>query len=137
MDVLQKKKIKIDLSLIVTTDLTQESTWNAMETLLKLKRPPTAVLTINDYVALDAIQFARKAKLKINKDISFVSYANLPITNYLECPPLASVEQYPYEQSKKATEILFELLAKKNKKNEEETVYQNVLVEGQLIIHKK
>ncbi|MDQ2720088.1 MAG: LacI family transcriptional regulator [Bacteroidota bacterium] len=135
MDVLKKKKIKIDMSLIVSTDLTQQSTWNAIESLLKLKHPPTAILTINDYVALDAIQYARKSKLKINKDISFVSYANLPITNYLEFPPLASVEQYPYEQSKKATQILFELLEDKNQK--EETVYQNVLIEGQLMIHKK
>lgn len=138
MDVLQKKKIKIDLSLIVTTDLTQEHTWEAMETLLTLKRPPTAILTINDYVALDAIQYARKAKLKINEDLCFVSYANLPITNYLEFPPLASVEQYPYEQAKKAAEILFGLLAaQKNIMEGEETIYQNILIEGKLVVHKK
>lgn len=136
MDVLKNKKIKIDLSLIVTTNLTQESTWEAMENLLKLKNPPTAILTINDYVALDAIQYARKLKLKINKDISFVSYANLPITTYLEFPPLASVEQYPYDQSKKATEILFQLLD--NKTNpKHEISYQNILVEGKLMVHKK
>ncbi len=137
MDVLQKKKIKIDLSLVVTTDLTQESTWEAMETLLSLRQPPTAIVTINDYVALDAIQYARKAKLKINKDICFVSYANLPITNYLEFPPLASVEQYPYQQAKKAAEILFELFVAKTNPKEEEIVYQNVLIEGQLVVHKK
>lgn len=137
MDVLQNKKIKIDLSLIVTTDLTQERTWEAMETLLTLKRPPTAILTINDYVALDAIQYARKANLKINKDICFVSYANLPITNYLEFPPLASVEQYPHEQAKKATEILFELIAAKKNPREKDPIYQNILIEGQLIVHKK
>jgi DNA-binding LacI/PurR family transcriptional regulator len=137
MEVLQKKKIKIDLSLIVSSDLTRESTWEAMDTLLKLKYPPTAILTINDYVALDAIQFARKSKLKINKDISFVSYANLPITSYLEWPPLASVEQYPYEQCKKAAQILFDLLDEKKKKPGNETVYNNVLIEGDLVIHKK
>ncbi|MEP6627547.1 MAG: LacI family DNA-binding transcriptional regulator, partial [Ginsengibacter sp.] len=78
LDVLKKKKIKIDLSLVVTTDLTEAGTWLAMENLLSLKHPPTAIVTINDYVALDAIQFARKLKLKINKDVCFVSYANLP-----------------------------------------------------------
>lgn len=137
MDVLKKKKIKIDLGLIVTTDLTQKQTYNAMEELLNLKYPPTAILTINDYVALDAIQYARKAKLKINKDICFVSYANLPITNYLEFPPLASVEQYPYEQAKKATEILFDLLTPNEEKKNKEDNFQNILIEGQLVIHKK
>lgn len=137
MDVLQKKRIKIDLSLVVTTDLTREQTFKAMEELLALKYPPTAILTINDYVALDAIQYARKMKLKINKDICFVSYANLPITNYLEYPPLASVEQYPYEQAKKAAEILFELLNEKNKKSDEVVQYRNVLIEGQLVVNGK
>ena len=135
MDVLQKKRIKIDLRLIVTTDLTQEQTYGAMERLLGLKSPPTAILTINDYVALDAIQYARKAKVKINKDICFVSYANLPITTYLEFPPLASVEQYPYQQAKKATEILFDLLNEENKGKEKPT-FKNILIEGELIVHK-
>ncbi len=137
MDVLQKKRIKIDLSLVVTTDFTQEQTFKAMEELLRLKYPPTAVLTINDWVALDAVQYARKMKLKINKDICFVSYANLSITHYLEFPPLASVEQYPYEQAKKATEILFELLENKSSDTGLEPFWRNVLIEGQLIVHKK
>jgi len=136
MEALQKKRIKIDLSLIATTDLTQEKTYQAMEELLNLKHPPTAILTINDYVALDAIQYARKAKLKINKDICFVSYANLPITNYVEFPPLASVEQFPYQQAKKAAEIVFELL-KRQKKTEGKPMFKNVIIEGKLVIHKK
>ena len=136
MDVLKKKRIKIDLSLVVSTDLTQEKTYEAMEQLMQLKQRPTAIVTINDYVALDAIQFARKAKLKINKEICFVSYANLPITSYLEFPPLASVEQFPYEQAKKATEILFDLF-EKHKDPPEEISYNNVVIGGQLVVNKK
>jgi DNA-binding LacI/PurR family transcriptional regulator len=136
MDVLKKKRIKIDMSLLVTTDLSTESTFAAMDQLLKLKYRPTAIVTINDYVALDAIHYARKSKLKINKDICFVSYANLPITNYLEFPPLASVEQFPYQQAKNATEILFELF-KKSKKGEVETIFKNIIIEGKLVVNKK
>jgi LacI family transcriptional regulator len=115
--------------------LTQQKTYEAMKQLLQLKRRPTAIVTINDYVALDAIQYARKAKLKINKDICFVSYGNLPITNYLEFPPLASVEQFPYEQAKKATEILFDLIEKQ--RNPTAEIFQNVVIEGQLVVNKK
>lgn len=136
MEVLKKKKIKIDLSLITTTDLTQKKTYEAMDQLLSLKRRPTAIVTINDYVALDAIKYARKSKLKINKDICFVSYANLPITSYLEFPPLASVEQFPYQQAQKAAEILLDLL-KKQKYPEAVVPLKNIIIEGQLVIHKK
>lgn len=136
MDVLKKKRIKIDMSLVVSTDLTREKTYEATDQLLKLKHRPTAIVTINDWVALDAIQFARKAKLKNNKDIYFVSYSNLPITHYLENPPLASLEQFPYVQAKKATEILFDLF-EKQKNPSEEVNYQNIVVEGHLVINKK
>ena len=75
--------------------------------------------------------------MKINKDIVFVSYANLPITNYLEFPPLASVEQFPYEQAKKATEILFDLLEEQKNPEAVKNDFQNILLEGKLVIHKK
>lgn len=109
-EALYRKKIKVDPVYITTTDLSPESTQRAMKELLSLKKRPTAVITFNDYVALDAIQCARREKIKINHDISFVSFANLPICHYMDHPPLASVEQFPYEQGKKAAEILWQLL---------------------------
>jgi DNA-binding LacI/PurR family transcriptional regulator len=133
---LTKKRLKIDLSLVVSTDLTPESTHAAMKDLLSQKPRPTAILAINDYVALDAMQYARKARLKINKDICFVSYANLSITSYLETPPLASVEQYPFQQGSKAATILMDLLQKPSPAGQPET-FQNIVINGQLVIHKK
>ena len=79
------------------------------------------------------MQHARNKKLKINKDICFVSYANLPITHYLETPPLASVEQFPYEQGVRATELLLKLI---ETKLEQDTIpYENVVLKSELIIH--
>ena len=83
-----------------------------MKQLLALKNPPTAIITFNDYVALDAIRYARRHNKKINQDLSFVSCANLPITHYLDTPPLASVEQFPREQGEKAMEIMLQLLTR-------------------------
>jgi len=111
---LKKNKIPINNDFIVQTDLAKNNTEHAMQQLLSLTDPPTAVIAFNDYVALDAIKYARSQGLKINKDIFFVSYANLPITSYMDDPPLASVEQFPYQQSEKATDILFRLIAAKS-----------------------
>jgi DNA-binding LacI/PurR family transcriptional regulator len=139
MQVLVKKRLKIDLGLVTSTDLTREGTLLAMQHLLSQRPRPTAILTINDYIALDAMQYARQQKLKINKDICFVSYANLPITSYLETPPMASVEQYPLQQGAKAAEILMQILGRdqKNGKPLEPETFQNVVINGQLIIHAK
>ncbi|MGZ8538479.1 MAG: LacI family DNA-binding transcriptional regulator, partial [Flavisolibacter sp.] len=78
-DALYKKKIKLDLSYVISTDLTKAATENAMKELLSLKRRPTAIITFNDYVALDAMQYAKHQKIKINEEISFASFANLPV----------------------------------------------------------
>jgi LacI family transcriptional regulator len=109
-DALSRKRIKVDPAYIVSTNLSAAETRQAMEQLLALKRKPTAIITFNDYVALDAIQFAKSKKIKINTDLAFVSFANLPLCHYMENPPLASVEQFPFEQGYKAAEILWKLL---------------------------
>lgn len=132
MQVMQKKRLKIDLTLVAYCDLTKAGTAEAMESLLSLKQPPTAVLAINDYVALDAIQYCKSKKLRNNKDIYFVSYANLPITNYLESPPMASIEQYPKKQGSTAASILMQQL---ESPADELPPAQNVLIDGELVVH--
>jgi LacI family transcriptional regulator, repressor for deo operon, udp, cdd, tsx, nupC, and nupG len=132
-----KSRLKFDPSLIVSTDLTQESTRKAMEELLQSDRKPTAVVTFNDYVALDAIQFSMQKKKKINKDICFVSFANLPISSYSANPPLASVEQHPYMQGQKATEILIELMKKSKEEETPPGTFYKIIVDPQLVMHEK
>jgi LacI family repressor for deo operon, udp, cdd, tsx, nupC, and nupG len=128
--------LKYDPSLIVSTDLTKEYTEKAMEALLTSKRRPTAVLAYNDDVALDAMEFARKKKLKINKDIAFVTFSSQPMINYTANPPVASVEQFPYQQGQIATEILVELLSRR-KDHPEITAFNNITLESKLAIHRQ
>ena len=106
-----------------------------MQRLITLKPGPTAVIAFNDYVALDAMQYARKMNIKINEDIMFVSFANIPVCNYMENPPLASVEQFPYRQGQLATEILLEILNSKNNGGQKEE-HKKVILEPRLVIHK-
>lgn len=131
---LAKNRLKFDPSLVVNSDLTREGTFSAMEELLKYKRKPTAIVVFNDYVALDAVQYALGQKRKINKDICFVSYANLPINNYTAFPPLASVEQFPSQQGQKATEILMDLLSKKGQA-ENGNMFYKIILDSQLVVH--
>ncbi len=130
-----KNRLKFDPSLIINSSLTKESVYDATHKLLFHKRKPTALVTFNDYVALDAAVYAKKHKIKINKDISFVSYSNLPMSIYSAYRPLASVEQFPYLQGQKATETLIELLNKKNTVAENSNTYYKIILESQLMVH--
>jgi len=109
-----KQKLKIDMQLVETTDLSKESTHQAMKKLLSLKNKPNAVVSFNDYVHMDAVKYAEQENIRINKDMAFVSYANLPITSYTAYPPLASIEQYPYGQGKKAMELMIKIMNEKS-----------------------
>jgi LacI family transcriptional regulator len=131
---LKKHKLKADTSVVVSTDLSKKKTQDAMHKLLALKNRPTAVIAFNDYVALDAIQYTRSQGLEINKDIFFVSYANLPITSYMDYPPLASVEQFPYQQAEKATEILLQLI---QSKGADESIPQKIILESKVVVNQK
>lgn len=130
---IKKHRLKYDPILIVSSDLTKEGTYDAMRQLTTMRRKPTAIVAFNDYVALDAVQYARGQQMKINEDITFVSYANLPLSHYTAFPPAASVEQFPYEQGQKATEILLDLL-NKNKDENIPPSYNNIIIESKLVI---
>lgn len=130
---LKKHRIKPDTAFVVATDLSVTKTNDAMHKLLALKNRPTAVIAFNDYVALDAIKYARSQGVRINKDISFVSYANLPITSYMDYPPVASVEQFPYQQAEKATQILLQLITTKEAGD---SIPRKVILESKVIVNK-
>jgi DNA-binding LacI/PurR family transcriptional regulator len=130
------KLLNIDYNpeFVVHSDLSKESSHYAMQNLLTLKNGPTAVIAFNDYVALDAMQYARKMNVRINQDISFVSFANLPVYNYMENPPLASVEQFPYRQGQRATELLLEIL-EGSKGHRAQGPFKKIILEPRLFIH--
>lgn len=130
---LQKNRLKYDSSHIVNCDLTQESTRKALEELLNYKRRPTAILCFNDYIAAFAISHALRLGIKVNEEIEFVSFANSPITEYMQYPPLASVEQFPAIQAQRATETLLDLI----KSTDEEQAYFKIIIESELIEHPK
>ena len=132
MEGLKKHKLKPEASYIVATDLGKKRTEDAMHKLLLLKNRPTAVIAFNDYVAIEASRYARNQGLKINKDIFFVSYANLPITSYLDDPPLASVEQFPYQQAEKAMVILLQLI---QAKGHTENIPHKTVLQGKVVLN--
>jgi len=130
---LQKNRLKFDPSLVVNCNLTQEGTIAALDTLLGHRRKPTAIVSFNDYVSAFAIKHALKMGIKVNEEIEFVSFANAPITAYMQYPPLASVEQFPAIQGQRAVDTLLDLI----KTNDEEQAFYKIVIESELVEHKK
>lgn len=98
---LKKHGIKVDKNFIVTGDFSIESGTEGMEKLLKGKRVPTAVMGINDLVAIGAIRSIKAAGLEVPKDISVTGFDGTYISE-LVSPQLTTVYQN-YEDVGKAT----------------------------------
>jgi DNA-binding LacI/PurR family transcriptional regulator len=129
---LKKNNLSYDEKLIEFTDLSKEGNQQAISKLLKLENRPTAIITFNDYLALDAIAIAKEQNLVINKDIFFISFANLPIWEYMDDRPMASIEQFPYKQGEQAAKILFSLID--SLQNDQPIMdYQQIIFESKLI----
>ena len=125
---LTRAGIPVNRAYIRNLDLTKEDTAQKMNELLDLPDPPQGILAFNDYVALDAMQVCRQRNLAINKNIYFVSFSNLPFCSYLEHPPIASIEQFPYEIGRKAIQLLLPIISNPEQFSREEIIIQHKLI---------
>ncbi|WP_353184121.1 LacI family DNA-binding transcriptional regulator [Parapedobacter lycopersici] len=125
---LERQGITFKPAYVVHTDLTQQGNEAAIAQLLTLPDRPSAVVSFNDYVTLDVMKAVRQRGLTLNQDIHFISYANYPLWKYMENPPMASIEQFPGKQGKKAAELLFELMETKEKPQPSKTVFKSRLI---------
>lgn len=107
-------KLKVDMQLVEETDLSEVSTVAAMQKLMNYKRKPDAVISFNDYVHMDAVRWARQHKIKVNKDVLFLSFANISVNKHTLSPPVVTIDQYPEKQGEIAMVRMIALLANKD-----------------------
>jgi LacI family repressor for deo operon, udp, cdd, tsx, nupC, and nupG len=129
---LLEEKLPVESGLIKRVDLTPSDTIQKMKQLITSMNRPDAVLAFNDYVALDAMQTCRKQGVRVNEDISFVSFANLPLTAYMDQSPLASIEQHPYQIGRNTIDILLTVIESKADRSIDN--FECVILEPELAI---
>ena len=128
---IHKNGIEFSSTYVKFTNLTKEDTEAKMLELLALNDKPQAIFAFNDYVALDAMQVCKHEGYVPNKDIYFVSFANLPICTYMENPPIASVEQFAYIMGERAAQILVEVIDSTNT----EEPFREIVLATEIRIH--
>lgn len=102
---LEAAGIPIDNDLIVECGPTIEDGYQASQRLLELPSRPTAIVAINDLLVIGALRAAADRGLQVPKDISFVSYDDIPMANYL-LPRLTTVTKDALNSGRKAFEVL-------------------------------
>jgi len=103
---LQVAGIAYDPTLVITSDVTQDAGFQAMQQLLALPEPPTAVFCHNDALAVGAMHAVYAGGLSIPGDISVVGYDDTAGSAHL-VPPLTTVRFSRKEMGHQAASILF------------------------------
>jgi LacI family repressor for deo operon, udp, cdd, tsx, nupC, and nupG len=99
--------IPLEHELVVTTDWGGEQGAAAMERLLSVREPPTAVYAHSDEVAVGAMRTLRRAGLRVPDDISIIGIDDHPLA---ELTDLSTVRQPVREQGVLAGQMLLGLL---------------------------
>jgi LacI family transcriptional regulator len=105
LDGLKAAKIPMESKLIAECGPTIEDGYQAALKLLKLASRPTALITINDLLAISAVRAAADRGLRVPDDLSLVGYDNIPMANYL-VPRLTTVTKDAPALGRKAFEVL-------------------------------
>jgi DNA-binding LacI/PurR family transcriptional regulator len=132
---LNEHQIDIKTELVLSSDLSSAQNHYATQKLLSLEERPTAIITFNDYVARDAMAVVKNNNLVVNRDVSFISFANSPIWSFMDNLPLASIEQFPRKQGVKAAEILFKLFENRMEEKPLIPVFHRVVFDSSMVSH--
>ena len=108
-DICEEVGIEIGQLPIAYGDYSIESGQRGMETLLDEHPDLTAIVSINDRMAIGAIQYLQSIGKCVPQDMTVVGFDNIEHSQLIT-PALTTVDQRPVEQGKKAAHMLFDVL---------------------------
>lgn len=126
-DALRESGIEPSPELEFQGDFTESSGYEIMKTILSLPDKPTAVFALNDDMAIGAIQYSKKAGIRIPSDIAIAGFDDIPMASYIH-PSLTSVHVPIDRAGILAAEKLFERIEKGSQAKFTKVVLETTLV---------
>lgn len=106
-DFLQEKGLPVDERLIVQVPFDQAGGRQALQELMALPEPPTAVLAANDILAIGALQAAHKSGIAIPEQLSIIGMDDIYAAS-TTTPPLTTIAKPQYEIGRQAALFLLD-----------------------------
>ena len=126
-DCLRAAGLPVDPALIVTCGTAIEDGYQAALQLLKLPVRPTALLVINDLLAIGALRAASDLGLRVPADLSVVGYDDIPLAGYL-APRLTTSSKDMVRVGREAVKLLLARIG------DPERPHQRIDVQAQFIM---
>jgi len=124
---LRDNNILLDLNLIKeTSGVEPEEDQEAAKQLLSLSAPITAVVTANDVRALHVLEYCKKTRINVPKDLAIVGFDNSPETSVSD-PPLTVIDNLWRKRGEEAVKLLLQLA------EEDSPRPQDIVIEPRLV----
>lgn len=124
---LKRAKLAEDPALVVDGDLTIPSGRAAVESLLALADPPTAILATNDLMALGVMQALMMRGLRVPQDMSVVGFDDTYVAD-LPMVSLTTVHCPCREIGQAAAELLLRRIGQKRRSSPKSVIFDPTLV---------
>lgn len=108
-DALKAARLRPAASLVARSSLDREGGADALEKLLSAARPPSAVLCLNDLLALGALQATHTLRIRVPEQLSIVGFDDIAMAAYA-APPLTTVAQPKTELGRTAAQMIINQL---------------------------
>lgn len=102
---LQAASLPLDPELVVHCGSAIEDSYQAVRQLLGLPSRPTALLVINDFLAIGALRAIGDLNLQVPQDVSVFGYDDIPLANYL-IPRLSTASKDGKKMGREAVRLL-------------------------------
>ncbi|MBA2761004.1 MAG: LacI family DNA-binding transcriptional regulator [Segetibacter sp.] len=121
LEALKKCDLHLDEELIIECTNNDEENYKKIKKLLQSKNCPHGIFASIERLALITYHVCKELKLKIPNDLKIISFSNLETASLLK-PSLSTMTPNAFEIGRKAAEILFENIEKKNFKGKLERI---------------
>ena len=124
---LEAHRIEPDDDLIRIGNLRDSGGFEQALALLAMDRPPTAIFSVNGQTTVGVLRAARSRGVRFPRDLSLVSFDDLPTGEFLD-PPLTAVVQPSYQLGMRAAELLL------GRRDDPTSPIQNEVLQASLVI---
>ncbi|HHW10454.1 MAG TPA: LacI family transcriptional regulator [Firmicutes bacterium] len=126
-EALRQQGLPIDDQLICHVPLTMAGGRAAVQTLLSLGAPPTAIYATNNFLAAGAMSALRERGIKVPEQMALVSFDDIEMAAAID-PFLTVMAQDAYNMGVTAMEMLHERLCDRGPATERQVVFQPRLI---------
>jgi LacI family transcriptional regulator len=113
---------------VLTSALTSAEGDRAADEIARMDPMPTAVVCVNDVLALGVLRGLHRNGLRVPQDISLVGYDDVPFAAVLS-PPLTTIQQLPYRLGETAAQLMLDAIT-----GQTPPMDRHVLFEPKLIV---